>query len=219
MNGSTVAVVYDGDGNRVAKTVNGVTTRFLVDDLNQTGYPQVVEESVNGAVQRQYTYGLQRIDENQAVSNNWTSSFYGYDGFGTVRQLTNASGAVIDTYDYDALGNKINSTGTTSNNFLYRGEQYDSDFGVYYLRARYYIRRMTMPGTTGSGKSVLRGKDVISRLSQLNWCLRLTGFGLAVYSTMWNGVNRRYDLAAGVTPRHRLQALQRCPLPRDCPEA
>jgi hypothetical protein len=25
----------------------------------------------------------------------------------------------------------------------------------------------------------------------------LTRFGLAVYSTMWNGVNRRYDLAAG----------------------
>jgi YD repeat-containing protein len=38
MNGSTVAVVYDGDGNRVAKTVDGVTTRYLVDDLNQTGY-------------------------------------------------------------------------------------------------------------------------------------------------------------------------------------
>ncbi len=37
-------MVYDGDGNRVAKTVNGVTTHYLVDDLNPTGYPQVVEE-------------------------------------------------------------------------------------------------------------------------------------------------------------------------------
>jgi RHS repeat-associated protein len=46
--------------------------------------------------------------------------------------------AVTDTYDYDAFGNKINSTGTTPNSYLYRGEQYDSDLGLYYLRARYY---------------------------------------------------------------------------------
>ena len=45
---------------------------------------------------------------------------------------------VIDTYEYDAFGNKINHTGTTPNNYLYRAEQYDPDLGLYYLRARYY---------------------------------------------------------------------------------
>ena len=54
-----------------------------------------------------------------------------------MRQLTNTAGAVTDTYDYDAFGNKINSTGTTPNNYLYRGEQFDSDLGLYYLRARW----------------------------------------------------------------------------------
>jgi RHS repeat-associated protein len=29
-------------------------------------------------------------------------------------------------------------SGTTPNNYLYRGEQYDPDLGLYYLRARYY---------------------------------------------------------------------------------
>jgi len=47
--------------------------------------------------------------------------------------VDNAAGAVTDTYEYDAFGNKINSTGTTPNNYLYRGEQYDSDLGLYYL--------------------------------------------------------------------------------------
>ena len=42
--GTSVTMIYDGYGNRVAKTVNGVTTYYLVDDLNPTGYPQVVEE-------------------------------------------------------------------------------------------------------------------------------------------------------------------------------
>jgi YD repeat-containing protein len=50
MNGGAVTLVYDGDGNRVAKTANGVTTRYLVDDLNPTGYAQVVEEVAGGAV-------------------------------------------------------------------------------------------------------------------------------------------------------------------------
>ena len=116
MNGGAVTIVYDGDGNRVAKTVAGVTTRYLVDDLNPTGYPQVIEEVASGVVQREYTYGLQRISENQLVSGAWTASFFGYDGMGSVRQLTNSAGAVTDTYNYDAFGNKISSTGSTPNN-------------------------------------------------------------------------------------------------------
>jgi RHS repeat-associated protein len=136
--GSTVGLVYDGDGNRVKKIASSGTTTYLVDDLNPTGYPQVVEELTNGAVSRTYTYGLQRISQYQQVSGAWTPSFYGYDGGGNVRQLTNSAGSITDTYDYDAFGNKINSTGTTPNNYLYRGEQYDSDLGLYYLRARYY---------------------------------------------------------------------------------
>ena len=64
-NNGQVTMIYDGDGNRVSKTVGGVTTQYLVDDLNPTGYAQVVEEVVNGAVTRQYTYGLQRISQHQ----------------------------------------------------------------------------------------------------------------------------------------------------------
>ena len=147
-NGSAVVnLIYDAFGNRVAKTVNGATTQYLVeDDVNPTGYPQVMEELTgpigSGVVTRQYTYGLQRISENlsPAVTGNstWTPSFYGYDGFGSVRQLTNSSGVVTDSYEYDAFGNSFTKQGTTPNNYLYRGEQYDSDLGLYYLRARYY---------------------------------------------------------------------------------
>jgi len=81
MNGGAATFVYDALGNRVAKTVDGVTTRYLVDDLNPTGFPQVVEElSGSGTVTRMYSYGWQRISENQVVSNQWTPSFYIYDG-------------------------------------------------------------------------------------------------------------------------------------------
>ncbi len=138
-NGITVTMVYDAFGNRVAKTVNGVTTKYLVeDDVNPTGLPQVLEETVNGVVQRTYTYGLQRISESQFINNTWTTSFYGYDGSGSVRQLTDSTGKITDEYEYDAYGNSFTKSGTTPNNYLYRGEQFDSDLGLYYLRARYY---------------------------------------------------------------------------------
>ena len=91
---------------------------------------------------RTYTYGLQRISENLSPaltgSNVWTPSFYVYDGAGSVRQLTNSAGVVTDEYEYDAYGNSFTKQGTTPNNYLYRGEQYDPDLGLYYLRARYY---------------------------------------------------------------------------------
>jgi RHS repeat-associated protein len=138
-NGKVITMVYDAFGNRVAKTVNGATTRYLVeDDVNPTGLPQVLDELTGSAVTRTYTYGLQRISEGQIVNNTWTPSFYGYDGAGSVRQLTNSAGAVTDEYEYDAYGNSFTKQGTTPNNYLYRGEQFDSDLSLYYLRARYY---------------------------------------------------------------------------------
>jgi RHS repeat-associated protein len=141
-NGKTITMLYDAFGNRVAKSVNSgttsVTTWYLIDDVNPTGLPQVMEEKVGGAVQRVYTYGLQRISQYQFFDNQWTASFYVYDGAGSVRQLTNSVGVVTDEYEYDAYGNSFTKQGTTPNNYLYRGEQYDSDLALYYLRARYY---------------------------------------------------------------------------------
>lgn len=133
-----VQLQYDGDGNRVKEIAGGVTTAFLVDDHNPTGLPQVQDEIVSGSVTRTYAYGLNRISENQQIGGNWTPTFYGQDGHGSVRFLMNSSGAITDTYQYDAFGNQIASTGTTLNIFLFSGEQYDSSVGSFYLRARYY---------------------------------------------------------------------------------
>jgi RHS repeat-associated protein len=137
INGGLVTYVYDGDGNRVAKTVGGVTVKYLVDTNNPTGYAQVVEELEGGVVRRAYTYGHELISQRQSAGGAWAASFYGYDGHGSVRLLTDAAGVVTDTYDYDAFGNIVARTGTTPNDYLYAGEQYDADAGFYYLRARY----------------------------------------------------------------------------------
>jgi RHS repeat-associated protein len=175
MNSGAVALQYDGAGNRVAKTASGVTTRYLVDDLNPTGYAQVVEEIVGSKVSRTYTYGTQRISENQVMGGVWTPSFYGYDGGGTVRFLTNAAAVVTDTYDYDAWGNVVNSTGSTPNVYLYQSEQWDPDLGLYYQRARYFnplsgrfLSRDIYEGDTNSPSSFQKylyaGADPVDRI-------------------------------------------------------
>ena len=79
--------------------------------------------------------------------------FYHYDGVGSTRLLTDGAGAASDTYDYDAFGNLIASTGTTPNVYLFTGEQLDPNMGFYFLRSRYmapefgrFITADTFPG-------------------------------------------------------------------------
>ena len=80
-----------------------------------------------------YTRGEELISQ----EHDGQKSYYLYDGFDSVRMLTDSEGVVTDTYTFDAFGNLTASTGETENNYLYRGEQYDSFTGLYYLRARY----------------------------------------------------------------------------------
>ena len=159
-----VAIVYNGDGQRVKKTVIvGAATNvtlYLNDDLNPTGYAQVVEEStVSGGttnLTRAYTYGLDIISQRlPGVSTN----FYGYDGSGSARFLSNPGGAVTDIYAYDAFGTELASIGTTANNYRFQGEEWDADLGLAFHRARYYLpgagRWLTMDSWEGNNAEPL----------------------------------------------------------------
>ena len=111
----------------------GRTTRYLVHTNRQ--YAQLLEEySPDGTKNVFYVHGLILISQ---IRGN-EESFYLYDGHSGVRQLTNESGIVSDTYFYDSYGNLLSSTGSKENNYLYRGEQFDHNLGMQYLRLRYY---------------------------------------------------------------------------------
>jgi RHS repeat-associated protein len=136
--GGVVTIVYDGDGNRVAKTVGGVTTKYLADELNPTGYFQVIDEVSGGAVQVRYTFGNMLVSQTRTPGASPATSFYGYDAHGNIGFLTDVSGNVTDAYNYDGWGILIGRTGTTLNTRQYAGEEIDPDLGVRYLRARHY---------------------------------------------------------------------------------
>ena len=124
---------YDVDGVRVASTINGVETRYLVDQNRE--HAEVIEEyTPDGTTEVSYVHGLNLISANRDGETN----YYINDGHSGIRQLTDENGNVTDSYDYDAYGNLLNSSGSTENNYLYRGEQYDQELGMQYLRQRYY---------------------------------------------------------------------------------
>ncbi len=52
--------------------------------------------------------------------------------------LSDSSGVVTDTWEYDAFGTVIGRTGATPNSLTYSGEWFDSNQGLQYLRARWY---------------------------------------------------------------------------------
>ncbi|MGH9387269.1 MAG: PKD domain-containing protein [Vicinamibacterales bacterium] len=130
--GSHTEYVYDVDGNRVRAVLNGsATTDFLVD--TNRAFAQVIMETSGGTPGAIYVHGDDLISQTRAG----TRSFYHYDGQMSTRQLTDATGAITDAYDYDAFGVLLRRTGTTPNQHLYTGEFLDPQSGFYYLRARW----------------------------------------------------------------------------------
>jgi len=125
--------VYDADGLRIAKTVNGIVTNYLLD--KNRDYAQVLKElDAANSPQMSYTYGSDLIKQRQAGMDR----FYLYDSLGSTRALASRIGIVTDRYSYDAYGQLIDQTGTTVNDYLFAGEQFDSNLNNYYLRERYY---------------------------------------------------------------------------------
>ena len=74
---------------------------------------------------------------NKLISKNG-NEYYGYDGHGSVVNISNESGKSIKSYDYDAFGVELNRDVNDTNLFRYCGEQYDNETDSIYLRARYY---------------------------------------------------------------------------------
>ena len=132
-----VSFTYDAEGLRTSKTVNGEKTFFVWD-----GDQLVMELSESGRVQKRYIRGNDRgYGSNLVYSDkgeNTEKQYYVTDPHGNVVQLTDGSGKVTKTYEYDSFGNEVNPDSKDDNPFRYCGEYYDKETEEIYLRARYY---------------------------------------------------------------------------------
>jgi RHS repeat-associated protein len=92
-----------------------------------------MEYTAGGIIKVSYVHGNDLISQSRPTAQ----SFYLPDGLGSVRAITSAVGLVTDRYIYDAFGRVLSSVGSTPNTFLFTGEQFDLNLGLYYLRARF----------------------------------------------------------------------------------
>ena len=140
--GSDVTVssyTYDYLGNRTSKTTAEETVYFITETMG-TLSQVLAEVNADGSELAYYT----RSDELISMETEGETYTYLSDGHSDVRALTDSNGTVTDTYRFDAYGVLLESTGDTRNEYLYAGEQYNVETGLYYNRARY------MDPTTGT---------------------------------------------------------------------
>jgi len=80
------------------------------------------------------------VDEPLAVRDlaSGQSYYYSADGLGSITDLTDVSGNVVQSYLYDSFGNIVQQTGAVENFYTYTGREFDAETGLYYYRARYY---------------------------------------------------------------------------------
>jgi RHS repeat-associated protein len=93
----------------------------------------------SAAVQKRYLYGA-AIDELLArTDSGGTSAWYLTDRLGTVRDIANTSGTVIDHLAYDGFGKVTSETSPANGDrFKFTSREHDAETGLYYYRARYY---------------------------------------------------------------------------------
>jgi RHS repeat-associated protein len=127
------AYQYDALGNRVASTVNGQRTEYLIDP---TGLVNVVGEFAGGAAVAHYTFGLgltSRVDSGGAA-------YYDFDAIGSTAGLSNAAGAYVDHYGYLPFGETQTATQAVANPFQFVGRfgVMQEGNGLEFMRARFY---------------------------------------------------------------------------------
>ncbi len=124
---------YNGLGDRVSQTANGVTTQYTL-DLN-SGLTQVLTENTPGGYgDETYLYGLARLAQVSAESTD----YFVADALGSVRQLTDAGANVTLQRSYTPYGEILQTSGTGDTHYAFTGESYDPQTGLTYLRARTY---------------------------------------------------------------------------------
>ncbi|WP_456446646.1 RHS repeat domain-containing protein, partial [Thiolapillus sp.] len=130
-----VSYGYDAEGNRIRRSVDGIATRFLIDEQNPTGLSQsLVDYDDSNTALQEYVY-FTHLLEKKDISG---LRVYHHDGQRNVRLLSDENGIITDTYEYDAFGDNFIHTGSTENAYRFAGEYFGDAEQLAFHRARYY---------------------------------------------------------------------------------
>jgi RHS repeat-associated protein len=138
--GATTSYRYDADGQRIAKSGPGGTTHYF-GNLFEVEDPQGAAR----LVKYYYAGGLLL-----ARQESGTKFWYHPDHLGSVRAMSDGSGASTVAYEYAAFGDTIGTTGSADNLRGYGAHWRDDESHLVYMGARYQdpvLGRFTQPDT------------------------------------------------------------------------
>ena len=133
--GVTAEFVYNANGLRVQKTVNGVVTGYTLHGKN-------VVHMTKGNDELHFFYDAQ--NRPAMVVYNGAAYAYVKSLQGDIVAILDENGNTVVSYGYDAWGAPLWCTGELAETlgkvqpFRYRGYVFDEETGLYYLRSRYY---------------------------------------------------------------------------------
>ena len=167
---NTISYAYNGDGQRVSKTVNGTTTEYFYNGEilagQKTGDDVIVFMYDNNGDTFGFIY-------------NGTEYYYIKNAQNDIVAIADANGTVIANYYYDAWGYPEDITGNTEianlNPLRYRSYYYDTESELYYLNTRYYCAEIGRffngdshinDDTLGNNLFVYCGNNPIKRIDE-----------------------------------------------------
>ena len=132
---------YNNDGIRIQKRTATEIHDYILDGTN------IIKELVTDTsgcpkYTNEYLYDLDGTV--CGIKHNGTAYYFYKNLQGDVIAITNANGAVVARYTYDAWGVPTIKEDTSGcniaaiNPFRYRGYYYDAETNLYYLQSRYY---------------------------------------------------------------------------------
>jgi RHS repeat-associated protein len=122
---------YSADGTRIAKTVNSVAEKYILDGVN-------VILDLDGSNNVVASYVTPFLDQNLLTIKNSNTYYYLQDGLGSVRNLIDAGQTMQSSYDYYAFGEILSQVEGVSNRYKFTGREWDPESQSYFYRARQY---------------------------------------------------------------------------------
>jgi RHS repeat-associated protein len=141
--GNDETYTYDHSGRRITIAESGRKTRFVYqgDDVAA----ELVDENGDGSPERTRVYWTlpeldQRIGFVEKIDGVSRAYYFLCDQVGSVMQIVDDTGAVVNQYDYDAYGNIRweNSFEGVANRYTFQGREWDAHAQHYYFRNRTY---------------------------------------------------------------------------------
>ena len=129
---------YDALNRRIGVSEGGATTWTVYDG---TSTDPLIDFDGSGDVTARYLNGPSPAGVDAVLARDTPSggvAWYLADRLGSVGDIVNNSGTVIDHIDYTAFGTPTQTNPSEGDRFEFAGMQYDAVIGQYYDEARWY---------------------------------------------------------------------------------